>query len=201
VQYIHQGGGINIETNGCENDRSFFSIMYSFIVVEASFNVWNDQQREISDIWDLCTLKRVGCGPSGPEGAPAVTELRYNHVDGLLGTIAPEIKNLWALQSFQSFSNNKLSGSVPSEVSLLGNLVELDIRDSSVSGVVPSSFGRLSSLKTLRLYETKLKGSMPDEICSLVYSGTLTVLEADCVMLECSCCTKCLGQEGAVPVL
>ncbi|KAG7346136.1 hypothetical protein IV203_005204 [Nitzschia inconspicua] len=199
VEYFYSGGGRNIETNDCANKESFFSTMYSLIVVRESMNIanptWNDDKKQVSDLLDVCTWKRLHCSSVG--GLLSITKLSLNNAD-LNGTIPPEISGFLRLEAIVAFSNPKLNGNIPSEVGLLSNIKDMQLHFTNVSGTVPTSLGTLSSLSSLRLYDTRLEGVMPQEVCSLRDVGNLTVLEADCTLLQCNCCTKCKNLDGAV---
>jgi hypothetical protein len=192
VEYFENGAGKNIDVNHCDDKGSFFSIMYSMIVLRESLNVdnptWNDDKKPIVDISDVCRWKRLRCSPS--VDAVGITDLLLSHAD-LEGTIPPEIAGLSELEEIVAFSNPKLIGSIPTELGLLTNMREIQLHFTDVTGQVPSELGNLSQLAYLRLYDTGLQGSMPSEVCSLRVNGNLTVLEADCTTLQCDCCTKC----------
>lgn len=195
VDYFRNGPGMYIDTADCAEEKSLFSTMYSMIVIRESLNVsnpsWNGERSYITDLSLVCRWKRVVCDRVPDEsGIPVVTGLSLNNA-GLYGTIPPEIKGLWGLGSLLMFSNPNLSGSLPSELGLLRNLVNLEIHDSTICGTVPTSLGKLISLREFRLYKTRLAGTMPNEVCSLQNDGNLTVLVADCIFVECTCCTDC----------
>ena len=72
-------------------------------------------------------------------------------------------------------SSNKLSGSIPVEISVLSelrflnlsrnhlikHLIHLDLRMNFLSGPIPSSVGNLSQMKVLLLGSNKLNGTVP----------------------------------------
>ena len=63
--------------------------------------------------------------------------------------------------------NNKMSGSIPSELGSLSNLTLLHLEANQLSGSIPSELGNLSSLLSLSLGINQLSGSIPSELGSL----------------------------------
>ncbi len=62
--------------------------------------------------------------------------------------------------------NNNLVGVLPSEISNLVHLKNLNLYKNAISGMIPSSIGEMKSLETLNLSFNKLSGSIPDSICA-----------------------------------
>jgi Leucine-rich repeat (LRR) protein len=60
-----------------------------------------------------------------------------------------------------------LTGTIPSAIRLLTNLVSLSLSDSSLSGTIPNELGNLSGLRRLWVYENKLKGTIPKTLENL----------------------------------
>ena len=65
-------------------------------------------------------------------------------------------------------SENLLSGSIPSELGDLVNLVGLSLSDNNLNGPIPPELGNLVNLKTLLLNWNFLSGSIPPELGDLV---------------------------------
>ena len=66
-----------------------------------------------------------------------------------------------------SLSSNQLSGSIPSELGNLGNLLGLMLYSNQLTGSIPSALGNLSNLAVLSLYSNQLNGSIPPELGNL----------------------------------
>ena len=57
-----------------------------------------------------------------------------------------------------------LTGSIPSEIGLLTNLVSLIVAYTGLTGSIPSELGKLSNIVTLALISNTLTGSIPSEL-------------------------------------
>lgn len=110
-----------------------------------------------------CSWYGVGCT------AGQVTSLVLP-VNGLTGSIPPELGNLAALRDLRLYTN-QLNGSIPPELGQLTNLEMLHFYANSLTGTIPVSLQNLRNLKELSLYGNQLSGSIPPEL------GQLTNLE------------------------
>ena len=63
---------------------------------------------------------------------------------------------------------NDLSGSIPSELANLTNLVNLYLDENALSGAIPLELRSLANLQTLYLNENQLSGGIPPELGGLV---------------------------------
>jgi len=101
-----------------------------------------------------------------------------------------------------SLYNNKLTGSLPTEVGELVGLTALELGTNQLSGMVPNQIGQLKSLKTLLLDNNNLTGTVPAGVCSIT---GLQDFWTDCDGPEagreitCSCCTACPNHHSASP--
>ncbi len=84
----------------------------------------------------------------------------------LSGTIPSELGNLSNLVALGLW-DNQLSGSIPSELGNLSNLVALGLQGNQLSGSIPSELGNLSNLMGLGLWDNQLRGSIPSELGNL----------------------------------
>lgn len=71
---------------------------------------------------------------------------------------------------------------------LVTSAVFVALNKNQLTGNVPREFGNLASLQSLDVGRNNLTGEVPWQICEL---GTLTIFEADCQMVACSCCSSC----------
>lgn len=194
VEELSTGRAREVMTSDCEKKGSLFSTVYSLLVIRESLDIvnpsWTSAVRSLSDV---CRWHRVVC--EVVDGAPMVSEMSFNHVEELAGTLPPELAALEGLKALELFSNTDLVGPIPTELGSLANLERLEIHFTGLSGTVPTELGHLKSLTTLRAYGTQLSGDVPKEICSL---PNLITLEADCVVLACNCCTACKSRKAIV---
>jgi len=65
-----------------------------------------------------------------------------------------------------SLQNNKLSGSIPKEMTLLNQLAKIDTPVNTITGTLPTELGRLKYLVTLDVHKNEIGGSIPVEIGS-----------------------------------
>jgi Leucine-rich repeat (LRR) protein len=81
--------------------------------------------------------------------------------------------SLTLVSTVHVLGSNGISGSVPTEIGLLSNLVDLQLGDNLLTGNVPSQLGTLSSLQGLSLDDNRLSGPIPSELGQI---STLQVL-------------------------
>jgi len=74
-------------------------------------------------------------------------------------------------------SGNRLSGSIPSEIGQLVNLVSLYLFDNQLSGTIPAELGQLTRLSALDLSGNQLSGSIPPELGQLARLSGLDLSE------------------------
>ncbi len=98
-----------------------------------------------------------------------VTRLSFSE-NQLSGPIPTELGDLTSLERLD-LGHNQLVGEIPSELGQLANLERLDLEFNSLSGPIPSWLGTLENLTTLSLYSNQLSGPIPTEL------GDLTSLE------------------------
>lgn len=106
----------------------------------------------------------------------------------LTGTLPSEIFSLTNLLELD-LNNNTLSGSIDG-IQNLSELTFLQLHSNSFTGEIPSSFGNLKRLERMTSYDTFLVGGVPPEICwnkvgNETSGGALARLHANC---PCSCC-------------
>lgn len=88
-------------------------------------------------------------------------------LDGLTGSIPPELGNLSALRDLRLGYNN-LSGTIPVELGNLSNLQVLYLTENQLTGTIPAVIGNLSALQELRLSNNQLTGNIPPQLGNLI---------------------------------
>lgn len=128
---------------------------------------WND-----NDGWDseasYCTWYGVSCSETDD-----VLQLSLL-VNGLSGTIPPELGNLSHLE-WLNMNANDLSGSIPPDLGTLGNLRGLAIHSNNLSGTIPLELGDLINLYWFTLSSNNLSGSIPPELGNLTNVGDFSL--------------------------
>ncbi len=89
--------------------------------------------------------------------------LSYN---GLSGSIPSQLDNLCQLMSL-NLLNNKLSGNIPSQLGNLSQLEYLELGENQLSGSIPAQLGNLSKLGWLSMVSNQLSGSIPAQLGNL----------------------------------
>jgi hypothetical protein len=110
--------------------------------------------------------ENVPCGGAGEQ----ITSLSLQD-NGMAGTLPNELAILTDLLDMH-FENDDLSGTIPTRYGLLTNLETLQLPDLSLSGNIPVELGEISSLELFLLSANDLVGFIPTEL------GKLTLLTA-----------------------
>ena len=74
---------------------------------------------------------------------------------------------------------NRLTGTIPSRLSDLDELINLDLASTSLTGEIPSELGNLTKLQKLRLNENNLTGEIPSELGNIDSLGWLDLWSND----------------------
>ncbi|XP_051194444.1 receptor kinase-like protein Xa21 [Lolium perenne] len=135
---------------------------------------------ELGRLRDLRHLNLSRNSIQGPLPPPlsGCRQLRYlllntNKLHGPIpGELLRSLRNLEALDLGQ----NRLTGSIPSDISSLANLRLLVLEFNNLTGEIPWQIGRLGSLVGLGLGSNQLSGSIPASLGNL---SALTALTAD----------------------
>ena len=115
---------------------------------------------------DVCSVAPAACEANRPPyGSPfegSTLSLRGRSLGGFipteLGLRASTLETL-------DFAHNKLSGTMPSQLGMLTNLVSLQLDHNLLSGEVPSELGRLTKLTDeLALHRNSLRGRLPSQL-------------------------------------
>ena len=91
------------------------------------------------------------------------------------GTLPLELHLLSSLDLCELNQNKKLSGTLPSEIGSMTNLLTLEIYDSDLTGSIPSSLGSLVLLTNLDLTTNQLTGSIPSSMRFMIRLQTLNL--------------------------
>ena len=86
--------------------------------------------------------------------------------NNLTGSIPTQLGNLTEMIQLD-LHHNDLSGSIPSQLGNLSNLEYLALRANELSGPIPAELGNLSKLSTLDIYLNELSGSIPADLGNL----------------------------------
>ncbi|XP_073057053.1 receptor-like protein EIX2 [Primulina eburnea] len=81
------------------------------------------------------------------------------------------------LSQFSSidFSNNKLSGEIPTEITNLAGLRSLNLSRNTLSGTIPENIGNMRVLESLDLSRNHISGEMPISFSSLTFLSYLNL--------------------------
>lgn len=177
-------------------DGSIFSPLTQLLYLELGGNLFNTTlPQEISSLPNL--------------------EALYVYDNGLQGDLSfvsdmSKIVELWMDE------NVDLTGTIPTTIGLLTNLMSLSITNCDLSGQIPTEIGQLTMMEQMWFYGNWLTGSIPNEILQLtnlkilglednnitdtvmpqgLCDREMIALSADCdatdVTVDCACCTCC----------
>ncbi|KAJ7953305.1 putative Receptor-kinase [Quillaja saponaria] len=107
-----------------------------------------------------------------------VLDLNLNNFGGPLPN---SIANLSAQLTQLYIGGNQISGTIPSGLGNLINLIGLDLEYNHFTGMIPTSFGNFEKMQVLTLNVNKLTGQIPSSIGNL---GQLFLLDLSQNMLE-----------------
>ena len=133
-------------------------------------------------------------------GFSAMKEMWIDNNPLITGTIPTQIGLLTEIVSL-SFTESAIDGPIPTEMGNLNKLERLWLNDNSLTGAIPTELGSLSVLTSLYVQGNSISGSMPTEVCALnTLPLEMDALGADCqaggtVTCSTSCCT-CCGTSG-----
>ena len=129
----------------------------------ALYNATNGRNWEKNDNW--LSNKRVADWHGVTVSNERVTGLNLGD-NRLRGTIPSELGDLSSLRELK-LPGNQLAGTIPTELGDLSNLRELNLLGNQLTGNIPSELGNLSSLTQLDLAYNRLAGTIPLELGNL----------------------------------
>ncbi|KAL6650457.1 hypothetical protein ACP70R_009382 [Stipagrostis hirtigluma subsp. patula] len=91
----------------------------------------------------------------------------------LKGTLPGSVCNLSTSLELLALGSNKISGSIPVEISNLVNLTSLGIENNLLSGSIPPTIGKLNGLFVVNLSKNKLSGQIPSSVGNITQLGKL----------------------------
>jgi hypothetical protein len=110
--------------------------------------------------------------------------------NGLTGTIPSEVSLLTKL-TYLDLCCNSLTGTIPSQLGLLTKLTDLSLWGNNLIGMIPSEIGLLSKLTYLSLSNNSLTGTIPSEVGLMSNLSESSVVWLLVVMIVLSCVFHC----------
>ena len=114
-------------------------------------------------------------------------------------TTIPE--QFWNMSSlvFLDIDRAGFGGTISTNIAKMTNLQGLKASRNSFSGTVPSELGLLQDMLLIHIHVNKdISGEVPIEICRLRGPENLQFLNADCAgsvpRISCDCCTGCCDE-------
>jgi len=150
-------------------------------------DVWRDNTRWLSD-YDECTWYASGGPACNSDKLFANLALVNNRV---VGTLPPELGLLANSLEVVDVSSNQMLGSVPPEMGALTQLQQLRLTENLMDGTLPGSLSALSMLRVLRIDGNFITGQVPTALCESLDAMEEAIVYADCLQVSCPCCTYC----------
>ncbi len=110
--------------------------------------------------------------------------------NNFVGPIPNEFGNLKLIKAGLRFSDNELTGTIPTFLVALTDMKNLELQNNFLTGPVPD-FGALSNLSMLNIRDNELSGMISDATCAAIVAGGAEAY-ADCPgEVVCACCLNC----------
>ncbi|MBC6472703.1 MAG: putative Ig domain-containing protein [Hormoscilla sp. GM102CHS1] len=147
------------------NDYAALKALYNSTNGENWWNNtgWKDWDFNIESPPSAYRVNEYWHGVEVVDSRVTIINLRENR---LRGTLPSELGSLSNLESL-SLLDNGLRGTLPSELGSLSNLESLSLLDNGLRGTLPSELGSLSNLQHLILSKNSLRGTLPSELGDL----------------------------------
>jgi len=127
------------------------------------------------------------------------------HFNSFSGSIPEEHFNMTMLTRWDLYDCN-FTGTISSNIQRMRSLRTYRVRGNKFYGTIPAELGRLWFLNELWLHKNDFTGEIPEEVCSLRGPRGISILEADCGVvdgdespqIDCmlGCCTVCCDHKG-----
>lgn len=125
---------------------------------------------------------RLAYNPFSPSRIPSqlgnLTELRVLWLAGcnLVGPVPETLSGLTRLVSLD-LTTNQLTGSIPSWITELKSVEQIEIFNNSFSGELPEAMDNMTMLKSFDASTNKLTGKIPDGLAGLISLESLNLFE------------------------
>lgn len=154
----------------CHQSRDPTQLTLQKAALEALYQATNGALWTSNANWlvnpDVCTWYGVGCDSEG-----YVSDIIFYYNNKLDGTLPSEVGALPYLEQLQINNNPSLTGTIPSEIGQLTLLNTCNLEGNALSGTIPSEIGALfTSLRTLDLADNSLTGTLPASAIGLLQS-------------------------------
>ncbi|MFS7984999.1 putative protein kinase RLK-Pelle-DLSV family [Helianthus anomalus] len=153
---------------------STFANLQNLVTVRASDNEFTGRIPDFIGNWTLLeSLRFMGNSFNGsiPPSFSRLTSLQDLRISGLSNGTLDFIKDLKSLRVLV-LRNNRISGTIPTDIGEYQNLTQLDLSFNNLSGEIPRDLFNLSQLSFLFLGNNSLYGTLP-----AVKSATLRNLD------------------------
>merc|ERR1712150_411121 len=94
---------------------------------------------------------------------------------------------------------NELSGTIPSELAQLENLISLQVSGNKLTRTFPREFSTSTALVTVDIQGNNITDSLDEVFCTAA-NQHIPLIGADCwgpnSKIECSCCEFCYDSSG-----
>ena len=107
------------------------------------------------------------------KASPSLEQLHFSN-NKLSGTIPSELFELSGIKGLL-LSNNYFNETIPSSIASLSSIEVLDLSQNDMTGHLPTELGLLTALRVLNLSENLLSGAIPSELGQLSKLSTLSL--------------------------
>ena len=153
VEYWSAAGACFDTDKGAQNTAGNGCSVYTVFPPYCSSGAWNDVDFNAEEMCCACGGGAPGIRiidhPCFADLDPATATEMFCNSSGLDGTLPAELGEFTKLKIL-NVRGNKLNGSVPSEIGLLGELVSLDLAENDFESL-PPEIGQLWSLVEMRI--------------------------------------------------
>ena len=137
--------------------------MAECLALETLYNNTSGAQWNEKAGWLVTTTPCSWYGVTCQAGHVTELDLQDNRLDGSLPS---QLSNLTSLRRLLLLRND-LAGPIPTSLSNLSQLRELDLSENDLTGGIPTQLGALAQLQRLRLSNNLLTGQIPTQLANL----------------------------------